>query len=270
MGCKSTQQKLQESITQAFQEDPTAGNVLCGYPVPGGGLTNVSVSAVTHSGSDRAGTGSANVTGTPMAIPGMPAPAPCSGTVSYTYDTSSSTTGYGRRRRTTTTFHVWNIRMTSRAGVPVTSMAGMGTPGMPGVPGMPSGRTAAMPGMASMTTVGMIQTGNLQMGDTPLTDGSVADDYNVMLTAGMPVTIVVRGGPSVTSPGSNLDVYTILLQNGVEVTHDDDSAGNLNSRIIFTPPTTGMYTVRITTYGSGLRQGMYTLQTYPGANPMAM
>src|SRR5262245_57537839 len=72
MGCKSTQQKLQESITQAFQEDPTAGNVLCGYPVPGGGLSNVSVTSVTHSGSDRAGTGTANVTGSPMAVPGMP------------------------------------------------------------------------------------------------------------------------------------------------------------------------------------------------------
>ena len=111
--------------------------------------------------------------------------------------------------------------------------------------------------------------GSLQTGDTTLQDGSVADDHTVWLTAGTPVTVVVRGGPSTSTPGSNLDVYTIMMFNNQEVAHDDDGAGNLNSRLIYTPTQTGMHTVRVTTYGSGLKTGTYTVQTYAGANPAA-
>ena len=121
-------------------------------------------------------------------------------------------------------------------------------------------------GHGSLSIPGMVQ-GTLQAGDTPLSDGSVADDHTVWLTSGTPVTIVTRGGPSTSSPGTNMDMYTILMRNGVEVTHDDDSAGNLNSRIVYTPTQTGMYTIRVTTYGSGLKTGAYTLQTYAGALP---
>jgi len=112
-------------------------------------------------------------------------------------------------------------------------------------------------------------TGTLQQGDSVLQDGSAYDDHTVWLTAGSPVTIVVRGGPSTSSPGSNLDVYTFLMRNGAEVTHDDDSAGNFNSRIIFTPTQTGMYTIRVNTYGGGLKTGAYTIQTWQGAHPEA-
>ena len=121
-------------------------------------------------------------------------------------------------------------------------------------------------GHGSLSIPGTVQ-GTLQAGDTQLSDGSVADDHTVWLTAGQPVTVVVRGGPSTSSPGSNLDVYTILMRNGQEITHDDDSAGNFNSRIIYTPTQTGMYTIRVTTYGSGLKTGAYTVQTMDGAHP---
>ena len=124
-------------------------------------------------------------------------------------------------------------------------------------------------GHGSLAVPGTVQ-GTLQAGDTQMPDGSVADDHTVWLTAGQPSTVVVRGGSATTSPGSNLDVYTILLgPNHQEITHDDDSAGNFNSRIIYTPTQTGMYTVRVTTYGSGLKTGAYTVQTYDGANPSA-
>lgn len=249
LGCKSMKQKLRDSIQQAFNEDPNAGQVLCGVPV--NGLSGVTVTNVTNAGSNSSGTGSATVTATPIPIPGVAAPPSCSGTVAFRYDTSR----VGRRA----TFRVWDIRLTSRAGAPVVNtMAGMPPVGTPG-----------MPGVAQMTAVGQIVTGNLAIGDMMLPNGNLADDYNIALTAGVPVTIVVRGGPSVTTPGSNLDVYTYLLQNGVELMHDDDSAGYPNSRIIFTPPTTGIYTIRVSTFGSGMRQGMYTVQTWPGANPMA-
>ena len=131
-------------------------------------------------------------------------------------------------------------------------------PGMGGGMGM-----AAPPGQVGMVAVGQTIMGMLQQGDTPLNDGSVGDDYNVMLTAGMPVTIVVRGGPSMTTPGSNLDVYTILLMNGQELTHDDDSAGNLNSRIVWTPTMTGMHTIRVTTEAPSARPSTTTKRSSP-------
>ena len=117
--------------------------------------------------------------------------------------------------------------------------------------------------------VGATVAGELRQGDRAMPDGSLADDHTIWLTSGQPVTIVVRGGPSTSSPGSNLDVYTILLFNNREVTHDDDSAGSLNSRIVYTPTQTGMYTVRVNTFGPGLRTGAYTVQTWAGANPSA-
>ncbi len=112
--------------------------------------------------------------------------------------------------------------------------------------------------------------GTLQLGDRVLPDQSAYDDHTVWLTSGQPVTIVVRGGPSTSSPGSNLDVYTFLMRNGQEVTHDDDSAGNFNSRIIYTPTQTGLYTIRVNTYGGGLKTGAYTIQTWTGVNPTAI
>jgi len=111
--------------------------------------------------------------------------------------------------------------------------------------------------------------GSLQQGDTALPEGRVCDDHTVWLSTGQPVTVVVRGGPSTSTPGSNLDVYTSLMLNGQEVVHDDDSAGSFNSRIVYTPTSTGMYTVRVTTYGGGLKTGAYTVQTWAGANPNA-
>jgi hypothetical protein len=149
---------------------------------------------------------------------------------------------------------------------------GMMQPGMmqPGMmqPGMM--QPGMQPAGGGMVQVGGMVSGTLQQGDMALQDGSIADNYNVMLTAGQPVTVVVRGGPSMTTPGSNLDVYTLLLNaQQQELVHDDDSAGNLNSRIVYTPTMTGMYTIRVTTFGSGMKQGAYTLQVMPGANETA-
>lgn len=124
-------------------------------------------------------------------------------------------------------------------------------------------------GHGSLPIPGIV-TGTLQLGDRVLPDQSAYDDHTVWLTAGQPVTIVVRGGPSTSSPGSNLDVYTFLMRNGQEVTHDDDSAGNFNSRIVFSAPQTGLYTIRVNTFGGGLKTGAYTIQTWAGANPLAV
>jgi hypothetical protein len=92
-----------------------------------------------------------------------------------------------------------------------------------------------------------------------------------MLTAGVPVTIVVRGGPRTDAPGQMLDTYAMLLMNGTELIHNDDiDPQNRNSRIIYTPTMTAMHTLRVTTYGNGLKTGMYSISVLPGANPMAL
>jgi hypothetical protein len=90
-----------------------------------------------------------------------------------------------------------------------------------------------------------------------LPSGAAADDYVIQLTAGVPVVITTMGG--VSNTGGTLDVYTYLYFNGTEVTHDDDSAGNLGSRIYYTPMYSGTYVIRVSTWGSGLRIGPYTL-----------
>lgn len=287
-GCKSTKERLTDSVRGYFEDYPELmGMQLCGGPVQG--LANVTVANLTNAGSGSAGSGTATVTATPIPMMGMPAPAgQCSGTIAFSYNTTRSTTGTRRNRRTTSSLNIYNVMVTNRTGAAASAMPSMpGMPMMPSMPGMPI--MPSMPGMPMMPTmpsmpgmpmapgggvpqpfaVGGVTTGTLTMGDPMTPQGALYDDFTMTLTAGAPVTIVTRGGPSMTSPGSNLDVYTIVMQNGVEITHDDDSAGYPNSRVIFTPPMSGQYTVRVTTFGSGIKQGMYTLQSFPGMIPTA-
>lgn len=264
-GCQSIDERLQDAVQYALESDPNNGSQLCGFPVQG--LTSVEVTDVTHTGSRRSGSGTATVTGVPVPYPGMSAsPGTCSGTITFDYAANRSTSGGARHRRRRITLYVYNVRVTRRTGTATATT--LMQPMMPMMPMMPS--QPVSPGFAVPIQLGTVIHGALQMGDMVLPTGTLADDYSIMLTAGVPVTIVVRGGPQTMPPSSStLDVYTVLLQNGVELAHDDDGAGYPNSRIVFTPPATGMYTIRVTTFGSGMRQGMYTLQTMPGANPTA-
>ncbi|MBL8681450.1 MAG: hypothetical protein JNK05_19950 [Myxococcales bacterium] len=272
-GCKSRpmSEQLKDKLMEQYEEDTSLAQQLCGYPVAG--LTGTTITNVVNTGNNRSGSGTAMVTATPTPMPGMQAAGPCSGSISFIYGSQSNTTyrrtgSIGRRRTTsstTTTMYVWGITVTNRTSQ-VPAGAGMGAPtGMPSMPGTPTGAPAGM------LTIGGTAAGILQAGDTALQDGSVADDYQIMLTANVPVTIVVRGGPSLTEPGSNLDVYAALLMNGTEIEHNDDiSPDNRNSRIVHTPTTTGMHTLRVTTFGSGLKSGPYNVQVFPGANPNAL
>lgn len=129
----------------------------------------------------------------------------------------------------------------------------------------PSSAPGSIPALAISGTVH----GALEETDHRLSDESVFDDYTLTLAAGQTVTILVRGEASTSSPGSNMDMYTFLMCGGEEVTHDDDSGGNLNSRLIVTSAAVGTYTLRINTYGAGLKTGAYTIETWAGAQPGA-
>lgn len=75
--------------------------------------------------------------------------------------------------------------------------------------------------------------------------------YRVNLVQGKTYTIELRSG--------NFDAYLRLeTDNGREVAADDDSAGNLNSRIVYFVPAPGTYRVIATSLG-GHGQGQYSL-----------
>jgi hypothetical protein len=103
----------------------------------------------------------------------------------------------------------------------------------------------------------------------PVPTAAVCDNYVLDLVAGHPVTIVARA-ERVTPWDEPLDTYLYLYRERDPVAFDDDSArqGDLaNSRIVFTPETTGRYVLRVTSYGTGFHSGPYTLQTFDGALP---
>jgi hypothetical protein len=107
----------------------------------------------------------------------------------------------------------------------------------------------------------------LEPGDQVLADRSLGDDYALMLTEAQPITLVVRAGASTDTDGGLLDPQIVLLFNDAEVASDDDSARDGtagNSRIVYSPPVTGLYVLRVTTSGQGAHHGAYVLQTYPG------
>jgi hypothetical protein len=123
---------------------------------------------------------------------------------------------------------------------------------------------AGTPGIAPIS-VGSMVNGNLGAGDAMIEGGGYVDQYAIQLTAGSPVTIVTRGGPSSMTPNGTLDVLTsVVLDDGL-VAEDDDSAGNQNSRIVFTPTVTGTYIIRVSTYGNQQQEGSYQLQVMSGA-----
>jgi hypothetical protein len=77
--------------------------------------------------------------------------------------------------------------------------------------------------------------------------------HTVRLVAGTTYTI------NMTS--SSLDSYLILSGHGVLI-QDDDSGGNLNARIVFTPSVTGNYNIYATTFASGVT-GNYRVSVLP-------
>jgi len=108
--------------------------------------------------------------------------------------------------------------------------------------------------------------GQLQAGDFELADGSVADGYRLMLEVGEELTVVVR------SEGEDgIDPYTYAFYEDTreELTHDDDSAGELNSRILLTAVAAGSHVIVVTTYETGLHEGAYEIEIYEGLRPDA-
>ncbi len=231
---------LQHLLRRTIQVDPNAANAICPGVMPG--LGNVMVTGLTYQGSPFGGFANATVSAAGAQAPGMP-PVACGGMVRFNYSGQGAMGPWGGPLN----LQITNLNVLSRFA-----------------PAPPTLRVSPYaPPTSQVLAMGSVVQGNLGPGHITLSSGAFADDYAIMLNAGVPVTLEMRGGPSANYPGSNIDAYLVVLQNGVEITHDDDSGGNLNARVVFTPPMTGMYTIRATTFGSN-SSGSYMLLVSPG------
>ena len=107
--------------------------------------------------------------------------------------------------------------------------------------------------------------GSLVATDARMRDGSVYDDHALDLAAGERATITLRGGPAAGVLCRRLDVELRVLDGERTVADDDDGAGELSSRVAFTAPHAGRYTVRVMTHGPWLNLGDYTVRVDRGA-----
>ena len=88
--------------------------------------------------------------------------------------------------------------------------------------------------------------GTLAAGDQRTAENQFYDDHRVTLRAGERVRITATG----TNVDTMLHVYAAGATTGDPLAMDDDSGGDLNPRIAFTPPSDGEYVVRVLAYSS--------------------
>lgn len=121
-------------------------------------------------------------------------------------------------------------------------------------------------GGGTTTVDGPVSIGDLAMVDSAQPAGwaapITADVWHVDLTAGAPVTILLCS----TMPSSGFDPFLLLDFMGNQVAMDDDSAGNLNARIIYAPTETGTYSLYVTSWGGTAppSSSAYTLHVMSG------
>lgn len=122
----------------------------------------------------------------------------------------------------------------------------------------PPSSTTPTGGFASALPLAVPQslTGSLDSGDAgSIQRSGLADLYAIDLSAGQEVTI---------SMAASFDTYLYLYDvAGSEVARNDDGGVGLNSEIVYTAATAGVYYIEATAYSSGL--GIYTLDVIGAA-----
>jgi len=95
--------------------------------------------------------------------------------------------------------------------------------------------------------------GDLSVGDSiTVSDASGQPEYTISLSEGESVQINVES--------EEFDTYMELLDgSGDVIAEDDDGGDGLNSRLFFTAPSSGTYTIRIRSFGGGNVDGEFTL-----------
>ncbi|MEK6609969.1 MAG: PPC domain-containing protein [Gemmatimonadota bacterium] len=103
-----------------------------------------------------------------------------------------------------------------------------------------------------MAQVGTTVQGRLETGDQQMNDGTWADIWQFQGAAGQSVTIELRS--------EEFDTYLQLLDGaGNRLAEDDDSLGDLDSRITFTLPSSGLFQMVVNNFGDSRRAGIYTI-----------
>lgn len=124
-------------------------------------------------------------------------------------------------------------------------------PKVPETPSAPSGAPLSW---------GAAVRGSLDEADARMRDGSAYDDHAVELAAGEGATVTLRGGAASGVLCRRLDVQLRVLDGEATLAEDDDSAGDLGSRVRFTAPHAGRYTLRVMSHGPWLNVGEYSLR----------
>lgn len=118
----------------------------------------------------------------------------------------------------------------------------------------PQSMNLAIPAPGAVGQIATNQTlnGRLEQGDRMMTDSTWADVWQFQGTAGQQVTIELRS--------AEFDTYLQLLDaNNNRLAEDDDSLGDLDSRVIFRLPSTGTYQIVVNNIGDTRRAGSYSL-----------
>ena len=124
------------------------------------------------------------------------------------------------------------------------------------VPPAAAPETAAVafhaPGAEGAIAVGETVRGELAAGDRLMSDSTYADVWQLQGTAGERVEIELRS--------DDFDTYLEVLDStGTIIGQDDDSGGNLNSRLSLALPAAGTYRIVVNSAGHEPRVGAYTL-----------
>lgn len=183
----------------------------------------------------------------------------------YVLRVTTPMTGMGRDQGSYT-LQSQTGRFASMGGIQLGADFGMPLPQQPPpppqtVPGRPGGVFPSQP-----LAVGQAVSGTFTRGDFTVPNGGYADHYQINLQAGQPVTFAAQSVP-LSPRATPIDVMIDVLLDGQVVGHDDDSGHGSSARLIFTPPRTGTYQVRVTTWGSNLYEGAYSMQAFAGALP---
>lgn len=108
------------------------------------------------------------------------------------------------------------------------------------------------PGETGSIQAGQTLRGELEPGDLLMADSTFADVWELTGAAGESVVIDVRS--------DEFDTYLQLLDPaGAVIGEDDDSGGDLNSRLAIVLPATGRYRIVVNSAGHEPRAGRYTV-----------
>lgn len=108
------------------------------------------------------------------------------------------------------------------------------------------------PGSRGTIEFGQNVQGRLETGDEQMNDGTWADVWLFTGRAGQTVTIELRS--------EEFDTYLQLLDaEGNRIAEDDDSLGDLDSRIVVRLPSSGSFSIVVNNFSDDRRSGVYIL-----------